>query len=68
MTGEGEEGEGEDSSEPMELELTVLVFSRQNGFVVTSSSALQLWQTPVTPLRVSQACSNSQYFTARTFL
>lgn len=55
MTEEREEGEGEDSLEPKELELTVLRCSRQNGFFVTSSCALQLWQTTVVLLGVSQA-------------
>lgn len=54
MTGAGEEGEGE--AEPKELELTVLGCSRQSGFVLTSSCALQLWQTTVALLRVSEAC------------
>lgn len=64
MSEEGEEGEGEDSLEPKELELIVLGCSRQNGFVVTSSCALQLWQTTAVLLRVSQACGQTLCFTA----
>lgn len=55
VTGDGEEGGGEDHLGLKELGLIVLdAAGRQNGFVATSSCTLQPWQTVVVPL-MSQA-------------